>query len=1682
MAKLFFCICSLALLGLSSAALSNDKWTYCTSHGVTNAPGCFPTLEAAEAWMKNDSSTAPQGRRFLELSGDPSLYPTANNPTGLSFTYSVKDRPPLSIDEEYLKALSTNGNPGAACGCVNGTTPDCYSATLDCPSHPEGQCYWCPTANGNTGPIIDAMLAAFGQHCDLDIKDQTPWPEPPTFSRPLHVMNGVLFPNGTGSFNFTSGNVLPPSPMAPFNKRIQVSYRQRTVNGCAQNLSIYDFVVIRTQKYTCDAGLFPLNAPTNAQNYYPASQVVSVHEVCRSGATGTITSRIAPANQCEYGNPCIPSTGAKVLHEVDFQSGDLEIARTYNSLRLLRSNSLIGPAWHQASGPRLVPKGSVPYPYILLISEQGEIERFNRNTTTGDYRSVNDQGSVLRPLSIGWQLEGLDRMLYTFDQNRRLTASEKMGMPGSRLTYSYHEDPPGHPDNVIPRGALSAITDSKGRALLFHYSPINQPTLAGTGDPCDGSNAAGACRSIRIAAVQLPDEQLIIYSYDSNGNLSNVKYPGNYEKTYHYNEPTHICPAHMTGACASLPPDGGFPHALTGISEASGSTPARVSNYHYDDRGRIISSGGPNNEGLLTLAYTENPTEDSATLFTSMDYAGTLGSQRKINFTTQNGIFRKDANWIDSDPIDQTVHTTSFEYDGLGRTSGIEDPIGTETTFTYSTDNFHRSSTTEGLGTTEERTATTEWNTTFNLPAEETVEDSFGTPEKRTQNVYNARGQVTSRKNIDPVSLSAQEWTYQYCESADVIADICPTIGLLVSVDGPAQGSLDVSEYIYRLDTVLTGCGTGGTCHRRGDLWKITNALGHVTEHVRYDRSGRVTRIKDANAVLTDLVYHARGWLIGRTVRALVTGVPNIADSTTTFSYEPTGLVSRITQPDGDYIEYSYDDAQRLTGIEDAAGNSVTYTLDAAGNRTHEETHDPSNALRRRLAREYNTLGRLVKERDAIIDGANPNGRLVSEHGYDGNGNRTHTIDGLGRRTDHEYDPLNRLARTLDALNPRGIAEYEYDARDNLVQVTDPKGLITEYVYDGLGDLRELRSPDTGTTVYEYDSAGNRTRQTDARGVVTDYTYDALNRLTAIDYPSDPTLDVSFVYDQSQLECGLNSAPIGRLSKIIDSTGETRLCYDRRGNLAIKTFDDGVHKDLTTSYRYTRADRLAGMTYPRGREIEWQRDTTGRVSMVRHRATSLSAWTTLVSGVTYYPFGPLASLTFGNGRTLSKAYDANYAIHGIDSSGGDGLNLDVDVDVLGNIVSLTPTAPGSGEQERAYDYDALYRLTEVRDSNNALIEAFAYDATGNRTSRQQGAVTDAYAYPVDSHRLSSVAGVPRTYDDAGNLAQIVDSLNAETFTYGANNRMATYRFGSLANGADYAYNGQGERVCKWVDGQQIRYMYDSGGRVLGEYIGNTITPAEYIYIDELPVAVFTPAGLAYIETDHLGTPRALVDAGSNQVIWRWPLTGSAFGDHVANEDADANTVPTIFNLRFPGQQYDAESGLHYNYFRDYESGTGRYVQSDPIGLRAGLNTFSYVSSAPINRFDPKGLVEIDRSCFGCDQHGDKAERLKKAAQLCIRIASTFTNAARSRCIQRRCEDDGIVVCDQAGRCPPGKGGSNMWHWMGPSTAFYAFPVPEKTINVCFKNISDSPELLGTIVLHEFAHSCGWRHEDNENVP
>ncbi|MCB1595649.1 MAG: RHS repeat-associated core domain-containing protein [Xanthomonadales bacterium] len=221
------------------------------------------------------------------------------------------------------------------------------------------------------------------------------------------------------------------------------------------------------------------------------------------------------------------------------------------------------------------------------------------------------------------------------------------------------------------------------------------------------------------------------------------------------------------------------------------------------------------------------------------------------------------------------------------------------------------------------------------------------------------------------------------------------------------------------------------------------------------------------------------------------------------------------------------------------------------------------------------------------------------------------------------------------------------------------------------------------------------------------------------------------------------------------------------------------------------------------------------------------------------------------------------------------------------------------------------------------------------------------------------------YDDAGNL-QDDGSISS---TYSGRNRLVSTQ-GALAPTL-YQYNAFGERVYK--QGQTTTlFAYDEQGHLLGEYdsVGNLI--AETIWLDDTPIATIRPdteshngltAGnvkIFFIHPDHLDTPRTIVDT-SNQAIWQWH--SDPFGTTPANEDPDNDGNNFVSNLRFPGQYFDIETNTHYNYFRDYEPQTGRYVQSDPIGLKGGINTYSYVGNDSLSYTDEYGLLKWRRPAW-----------------------------------------------------------------------------------------------------------------------
>jgi YD repeat-containing protein len=171
--------------------------------------------------------------------------------------------------------------------------------------------------------------------------------------------------------------------------------------------------------------------------------------------------------------------------------------------------------------------------------------------------------------------------------------------------------------------------------------------------------------------------------------------------------------------------------------------------------------------------------------------------------------------------------------------------------------------------------------------------------------------------------------------------------GQVLTHDGPRTDVNDVTTYAYYTDTTAD--------HTIGDLQSATNAVGHVTQYTIYDAEGRLKRTVAPNGVITETTYTPRGW-----VSSVTTTAGAAAPQTVAYTHEIDGRPATVTLPDGTTLTYAYDSGRRLTGITDGSGNSVTYTLDTAGNRIAEQYKDSSGTLARDVSRAYDALGRVM--------------------------------------------------------------------------------------------------------------------------------------------------------------------------------------------------------------------------------------------------------------------------------------------------------------------------------------------------------------------------------------------------------------------------------------------------------------------------------------------------------------------------------------------------------------------------------------------------------------------------------------------------------------------------------------------------------------------------------------------------
>ena len=744
---------------------------------------------------------------------------------------------------------------------------------------------------------------------------------------------------------------------------------------------------------------------------------------------------------------------------------------------------------------------------------------------------------------------------------------------------------------------------------------------------------------------------------------------------------------------------------------------------------------------------------------------------------------------------------------------------------------------------------------------------------------------------------------------------------LLTSVDGPLPGTGDTVNYAYDAN---------------GWLSSVTNELGHVTDILAVNDNGQPTEIEDPNGVTTDIAYDGEG-------RVETITVNSSTAATTTIAYDPIGLITRITPADGAYLDYEYDDARRVTRITNAANEKIEYQYNALGNVTKIDVKSSSGSIMRTQSRTYDELGRVMK-----LIGADFQETLFA---YDRNDNVDSVTDPRSGLFDYSYDALNRLIKETDP--DLGETEIDFDANDALTSVEDAENLSTTYTRNGFGEVTQLVSPDTGTTTYEYDERGLVTKMTDARGKVTDYAYDDAGRLLSETYPTDANSDVFYAYDSG------GGSGIGRLASVTDAPGSASYAYDERGNVTSETRIIGL-QSYTTAYQYNVGDRTTRITYPSGRIVDISRDSAGRISAITTKDNSGAPTQNVLTGISYFPMADESSLwgltagTFGNGLSLAIGHDDDGRLETLDVTGLSPVeDLTFAYDDNGNITSITDAVNSS--RSESFQYDALDRLTQAVGLYGTI--DYVYDLVGNRTSRVlTGGTsgTETYTYSSTAHQLLSVAkgGTTRnmTYAASGQLATDASGGVTRSYAYDDSGRMVDAKDNGVTL-ADYVYDAWEQRASKAINGgATIHYVYDLDGRLIAEHDGGTgAALREYMYIGLTPVGYVDHSGanpvLYYMHTDQVMRPRKLTDA-SKAVVW----------DRVATPFGEEHSVTGSLTqlLEFPGQTNDSETGLFQNWHREYDPSFGRYVQSDPIGLIGGVNTYAYVKGNPLRYIDQTG--------------------------------------------------------------------------------------------------------------------------------
>jgi RHS repeat-associated protein len=715
----------------------------------------------------------------------------------------------------------------------------------------------------------------------------------------------------------------------------------------------------------------------------------------------------------------------------------------------------------------------------------------------------------------------------------------------------------------------------------------------------------------------------------------------------------------------------------------------------------------------------------------------------------------------------------------------------------------------------------------------------------------------------------------------------------------------------------------------QGRLIAEQDPLGAVTEY-RYDEVGRLVALIPPEDEPTAYEYrngflHARYrgkavWKYQRNAQGDVSEATDPDGQVTHYHYDAQGRLLSIrypdtsrhvfvwnalgqlleeTLPDGGQRRFSYDALGRQTTRQDEHGAVTQYQWDAVGRLV--QTTLPTGATR---GFSYNAYGKITAERDEL-------GRVTRYEYADDLHLVSRRINPDGTQLKYRYDNAQLLLTEIE--NESG-EHYRLDYTPNglIRQETGFDGQRTAYAYDLNGHLLEkIEFGDDGSqliTAYERDSAGRLLVKILPDGIKVGYRYDSLGRLISVDDSHDHPLE--FEYDQQD-----------RLITEHQGWGTLRYGYDACGQLNRLRLPDGSKLD----YHHAKGGALTAL------DLNGARLTTHQFSFgcEQNRQQGL-----LLSEYAYDDQGRLKAHAVSQQQKNLYRRDYAYSLNG---------NLD----------HIADTRHG----QRSYQYDPLNRLTRVRHTRDDPPETFAHDPAGNLLMQDRPG-----AAKVLGNRLLMQGDRHYDYDAFGNLIRerrgTAQKLVTE-YRYDCQHRLIGVTTPD-SHCSSYRYDAFGRRIAKTVDGKTTEFFWQ-GDHLIAESSREHYRSYVYEPGSFRPLAMLDGNGPRkacpfYYQLDHLGTPQELTDYGGEIV---WSSKYNAYGKVTRLSFGGVEQLEQP--LRFQGQYFDAESGLHYNRHRYYNPDIGRYLTPDPIKLAGGLNQYQYTPN-PTGWVDPLGL----NTCPGGD--------------------------------------------------------------------------------------------------------------------